>query len=399
MSDWYKDAVIYSLHVGTFHDGNGDGVGDFEGLIEKLDYLERLGVTCVWLLPFYDSPLRDGGYDIADYRGVNPRYGTLEDCRRFVAAAHERGIKVITELVINHTSDQHQWFQAARRAPAGSAERDFYVWSDTADRYPDARVIFHHAETSNWTWDPEAGAFYWHRFFSHQPDLNFDNPRVQDAVLDVMRFWLDLGVDGLRLDAIPHLFERDGTACDNLPETHAFIKRLRAAIDEAYEDRILIAEANQPLDVIRSYFGDGDECQMAFHFPLVHRLFLALARQDARPIVEVVTAASNLPAGAQWATFLRNHDELSFSSVEDPDLEQLLDEYGPEPGMRLISGVRRRLSPLLGRNLARVELAFARALLAARLARDLLRRRDWHGRRYRAAGSGWPAPADAMAGR
>ncbi len=316
-------------------------------------------MTCVWLLPFYDSPLRDGGYDIADYRVVNRRYGTLEDCRRFVAAAHERGIKVITELVINHTSDEHQWFQAARRAPAGSAERDFYVWSETADRYPDARVIFHHAETSNWTWDPEARAFYWHRFFSHQPDLNFDNPRVQDAVLDVMRFWLDLGVDGLRLDAIPHLFEREGTTCDNLPETHAFIKRLRAAIDEAYEDRILIAEANQPLDVIRSYFGDGDECQMAFHFPLVHRLFLALARQDARPIVEVVTAASNLPAGAQWATFLRNHDELSFSSVEDPDLEQLLDEYGPEPGMRLISGVRRRLSPLLGRNLARVELAFA----------------------------------------
>ena len=356
---WYKDAIIYSLHVGTFHDGNGDGVGDFEGLTQKLDYLERLGATCLWLLPFYESPLQDGGYDIADYRRVHPLYGTLDDCQRFIAAAHERGMKVITELVINHTSDQHPWFQAARRAPGGSPERDVYVWSQTDDRYRDARVIFRHAETSNWTWDAEAGAFYWHRFFSHQPDLNFESPKVQEAVLDVMRFWLDLGVDGLRLDAIPHLFEREGTTCDNLPETHAFIKRLRAAVDAGHSDRVLIAEANQPLDIIRSYFGDGDECQMAFHFPLVHGLFLALARQDTQPIIDVVSAASNLPAGAQWATFLRNHDELSFSSVVDPDLEVLLQEYAPEPATRLTSGVRRRLAPLLDGDRSRIELAFA----------------------------------------
>jgi maltose alpha-D-glucosyltransferase / alpha-amylase len=276
VSDWYKDAVIYSLQVGTFHDGDGDGVGDFKGLTEKLGYLERLGVTCVWLLPFYESPLKDGGYDIADHRRVNPRYGTLEDCRRFVAAAHERGIKVITELVINHTSDQHEWFQAARRAPAGSVERDFYVWSETEDKYRDARVIFHHGETSNWAWDAEAGAFYWHRFFSHQPDLNFDNPRVQDAVLDVMRFWLDMGVDALRLDAIPYLIEREGTINENLPETHDVLKAIRRAFDERYSDRILLAEANQWPSDVRAYFGDGDECHMAFHFPLMPRMFMGV---------------------------------------------------------------------------------------------------------------------------
>jgi maltose alpha-D-glucosyltransferase/alpha-amylase len=356
---WYKDAVIYQLHVKTFCDSNGDGVGDFRGLISKLDYLERLGVTCVWLLPFYVSPLRDDGYDIAHYERVDPRYGSLEDFDAFVAAAHERGLRVITELVINHTSDQHPWFAAARRAPAASPKRDFYVWSDTDQRYRDARVIFRDVESSNWAWDPVAGAFYWHRFFSHQPDLNFDNPRVRRAIVKVMRYWLDRGVDGLRLDAVAHLFEREGTTCENLPETHHFLQALRAEMDARYAGRVLLAEANSWPSDVRPYFGDGDECHMAFHFPLMPRLFMALKQEDARPIVDIVRQTVDIPASCQWALFLRNHDELSLSSVTDDERAVFLHEYAPAPRMRLNRGIRRRLAPLVDNDRGQLELAHA----------------------------------------
>jgi maltose alpha-D-glucosyltransferase/alpha-amylase len=356
---WYKDAVIYALHVKTFSDANGDGVGDFQGLIEKLGYLERLGVTCLWLLPFYESPLLDDGYDIAHYERVHPLYGTLDDCRRFVDEAHARGFQVITELVINHTSDRHPWFQAARRAPAGSEKRDFYVWSDTDQRYLDARVIFPDVKQSNWTWDPVAGAFYWHRFFNHQPDLNFDNAHVRQAVLKVMRFWLDVGVDGLRLDAVAHLYEREGTTCENLPETHAFLKEIRVDMDRRYASRLFLAEANQVADRTREYFGAGDECHMAFHFPLMPRLFLALQRQDASPVVEIVESTAQLPDACQWALFLRSHDELTLSALSGDDREYLLRTYAPDPRMRLNNGIRRRLAPLLGNDLQKVELAHA----------------------------------------
>ena len=356
---WHQDAVIYQLHVRTFRDGNGDGVGDFAGLRESLDYIADLGVTCLWLLPFCASPRRDDGYDVADYRAVHPDYGTLEDVSQFIEAAHARGIRVIAELVINHTSDQHPWFQAARHAAPGSRARDFYVWSDTADRYRDARVIFNDAETSNWTWDPVAGAYYWHRFFHHQPDLNFDSEDVQQAVVDVMRFWFDLGIDGLRLDAVAHLFEREGTNCDNLPETHGFLRRLRASLDTSHPDRVLLAEVNQPPPVLREYFGAGDECHMAFHFPLVPRLFLGMARGSAAPIVDVVRATPQLPDRCQWAVFWRNHDDLSLSAVAPHDRTALADAYAPEPQMRLNGGIRRRLAPLLGNDQARLELAHA----------------------------------------
>jgi maltose alpha-D-glucosyltransferase/alpha-amylase len=356
---WYKDAVIYALHVKTFADGNGDGIGDFEGLISKLDYFASLGVTCLWLLPFYESPLRDDGYDIAHYERVDPRYGSLDDFKAFLAAAHDRGLRVITELVINHTSDQHAWFQAARRAPAGSPKRDFYVWSDTTERYAGARVIFHEVEDSNWAWDEVAGAYYWHRFFSHQPDLNFENPLVQRAVLKVMRFWLDLGVDGLRLDAVAHLYECEGTTCDNLPATHEFLKTIRAAIDAHYPDRVLLAEANQSAADTRSYFGRGDECQMAFHFPLMPRLFLALLRQDGADIVDVIEQTKDLPESSQWALFLRNHDELTLSAMSAGERTLLLDAYAPDRRMRLNHGIRRRLAPLLGNDRRRIELAHA----------------------------------------
>ena len=356
---WYKDAIIYALHVKTFFDASGDGIGDFRGLTEKLDYIESLGVTCVWLLPFYVSPLRDDGYDIAHHERVDPRYGTLDDFVRFLDAAHHRGLRIITDLVINHTSDAHPWFQAARRSPPGSSKRDFYVWSDTDQRYPDARVIFHEVESSNWTWDPVAGAYYWHRFFRHQPDLNFDNPRVRRAVLKVMRFWLDLGVDGLRLDAVAHLYEREGTTCDNLPETHQFLKYIREVLDRHYPDRVLIAEANQwPADT-RPYFGDGDECHMAFHFPLMPRLFMALKRQDAFPIVDIVRQTQDLPETCQWAVFLRNHDELTLSAVTDEERDFLLDAYARDSRMRLNHGIRRRLAPLLDNDRERIELANA----------------------------------------
>src|SRR5262245_8360595 len=303
---WYKDAVIYELHVRTFFDANNDGIGDFRGLIQKLDYLSDLGVTCIWLLPFYPSPLRDDGYDIADYCNVHPSYGTLEDFQEFLDASHARGMQVLIELVINHSSDQHPWFQAARAAPARSPEREFYVWSDTDQRYPDARIIFTDTEKSNWTWDAKAQAYYWHRFFSHQPDLNFDNPAVVAEVVRIMRFWLDMGVDALRLDAIPYLVERDGTSCENLPDTHRGIKQLRAAIDEEHPNRMILAEANQWPSDVRAYFGDGDECHMAFHFPLMPRLFMGLRLEDRHPVVEIMRQTPNIPDTCQWGLFLRN---------------------------------------------------------------------------------------------
>jgi maltose alpha-D-glucosyltransferase/alpha-amylase len=356
---WYKDAIIYELHVKTFCDANGDGVGDFPGLVQKLEYLVDLGVTCIWLLPFYESPLRDDGYDIAHYERVHPAYGTLDDVRTFVAAAHARGVRVITELVINHTSDRHPWFEAARRAPAGSAKRDFYVWSDTDRRYAAARVIFSDFEPSNWTWDPVAGAFYWHRFFRHQPDLNFDNPRVRRAILKVVRFWLDLGVDGLRLDAVAHLFEREGTSCENLPETHAFLQQIRAEMDAEYADRILLAEANQGPAEVRPYFADGNECHMAFHFPLTPRLFMALKQELAAPIADIIERTADIPEPCQWALFLRSHDEMTLSAVTDRERDFLIAAYAAEPAMRLNRGIRRRLAPMLENDRDRLELAFA----------------------------------------
>ncbi len=314
---WYHDAVIYEVHVRAFADANGDGIGDFRGLTTKLDYLRDLGVTTLWLLPFYPSPLRDDGYDIADYKSINSAYGTMTDFRQFLREAHNRDLKVITELVINHTSDQHPWFQRARRAPAGSPERDFYVWSDDPDRYADARIIFQDTETSNWSWDPVANAYYWHRFFTHQPDLNFESADVHDAVFDALDFWLDLGVDGLRLDAVPYLFEREGTMCENLPETHAFLKEVRARVDARYEDRMLLAEANQWPEDTAPYFGNGDECHMAFHFPLMPRIYMGLAQEDRHPVTDIIRQLPEIPDICQWATFLRNHDELTLELVTE----------------------------------------------------------------------------------
>jgi maltose alpha-D-glucosyltransferase/alpha-amylase len=353
---WYKDAIIYETHVRAFADKNNDGIGDFSGLIDKLDYLQDLGITCLWLLPFFPSPGRDDGYDIADYRGVNPQYGTLDDFRRLVAAAHERGIKVLVELVVNHTSDQHPWFQAARRAPPGSPEREMYVWSDSDQKYRDARIIFTDTEKSNWTWDPEAHAYYWHRFFSHQPDLNFENPRVLAEMLDVMRFWAEMDVDGFRLDAIPYLVERDGTNCENLPESHAIIKQIRAGLEREFPGRMLLAEANQwPADV-RPYFGDGDECHMAFHFPLMPRIFMALRLEDVRPIVDIMAQTPAIPDSCQWALFLRNHDELTLEMVTNDERDYMYIAYSADPRMRLNLGIRRRLAPLMEGSRRRLEL-------------------------------------------
>jgi maltose alpha-D-glucosyltransferase/alpha-amylase len=353
---WFKDAVIYELHVRAFQDSNADGIGDFPGLTSRLDYLQDLGVTCLWLLPFFPSPLRDDGYDIANYVDVNPCYGTLNDFKLFLDAAHKRGMQVLIELVINHTSDQHPWFQAARRAPAGSAERDFYVWSPDNQRYKDARIIFTDTEKSNWTWDEVAGAYYWHRFFSHQPDLNFDSPVVMEEVLKAMRFWLDLGVDALRMDAIPYLYERDGTNCENLPETHVAIKKIRAAIDADYSNRVILAEANQwPTDV-RPYFGDGDECHMAFHFPLMPRIYMALRQEDRLPITDIMAQTPTLPAGCQWALFLRNHDELTLEMVTADERDYMYYAYSADPRMRVNVGIRRRLAPLVDNNRRRIEL-------------------------------------------
>jgi maltose alpha-D-glucosyltransferase/alpha-amylase len=356
ISDWYKDAIIYQAHVRAFLDTNSDGVGDFPGMTEKLDYLQALGIDTLWILPFYPSPLRDDGYDIADYENIHPAYGTLADFDRFIAEAHRRNIRVITELVINHTSDQHPWFQAARRAPAGSPERNFYVWSETNQKYQGVPIIFSDTEKSNWTWDDIAGAYYWHRFFHHQPDLNFDNPEVLRAVLRVMRFWLDRGVDGMRLDAVPYLIERENTPCANLDETHDVLKRIRAELDAGHQNRLLLAEANQwPADV-RPYFGDGDECHMAFHFPLMPRMYMALRQEDRHPIVEVLRQTPDIPESCQWGLFLRNHDELTLEMVTDEERDYMYQTYAADPQMLINGGIRRRLAPLMENSRRRIEL-------------------------------------------
>jgi len=353
---WFKDAVIYEVHVRAFCDSNDDGIGDLAGLTRKLDYIQDLGVNAIWLLPFYPSPLRDDGYDIADYTNIHPAYGTRADFRAFVDEAHRRELRVITELVINHTSDQHPWFQAARRAPAGSSKRNFYVWSDTPDRYAGTRIIFTDTESSNWTFDPLAKAYYWHRFFSHQPDLNFDHPHVLRALMRIMGFWLDQGVDGLRLDAIPYLIEREGTSNENLRETHAIVKRIRKVIDEHYADRVLLAEANQWPEDVRDYFGDGDECHMAFHFPLMPRMYMAIAQEDRHPIVEIMLQTPDIPPNAQWAIFLRNHDELTLEMVTSKERDYMYQMYAADPRARLNLGIRRRLAPLLENDLDRIKL-------------------------------------------
>ncbi|MDQ3955665.1 MAG: maltose alpha-D-glucosyltransferase [Actinomycetota bacterium] len=343
--EWYRSAVFYELYVRSFYDSDGDGHGDFRGLVEKLDYLEWLGVDCVWLLPFYRSPMRDGGYDISDFYEISPEYGTLHDFSEFLRAAHARNIRVIADLVMNHTSDQHPWFQEARRPD--SPKRDWYVWSDNDDRYPEARVIFVDTEKSNWAWDEEAGAFYWHRFFSHQPDLNYANPEVQEQMLGVIKFWLDLGLDGFRLDAVPYLFEREETNCENLPETHEFLRRLRKEVDDSYDNVVLLAEANQwPADVVE-YFGDGDECHMCFNFPLMPRMFMAARRQVCYPVVEILEQTPDVPVGCQWGIFLRNHDELTLEMVTDEERDYMYSEYAKDPRMKLNLGIRRRLAPLL----------------------------------------------------
>jgi maltose alpha-D-glucosyltransferase/alpha-amylase len=355
---WFKRAVFYEIHIRGFYDASGDGSGDFRGITDKLDYLQWLGIDCIWLLPMYPSPLRDGGYDISDFFSIHPDYGTVEDFRSLVEAAHERGIRVVADLVMNHTSSDHPWFQEARR-DRDSPKRDWYVWSDTDDRYRDARIIFVDTEVSNWTWDPIAGQYYWHRFFSHQPDLNYDNPEVQDAMLGVLRFWLDLGIDGFRLDAVPYLFEREGTNCENLPETHAYLKRIRAEIDAGYPDRVLLAEANQwPTDVVH-YFGEGDECHMAFQFPVMPRLFMAIRREDATPVIDIMEQTPPIPENAQWGLFLRNHDELTLEMVSEEERDFMWAEYASDPRMKLNLGIRRRLAPLLDNGRDEIELMTA----------------------------------------
>ena len=353
---WYKDAVIYEVHVRAFFDSNDDGIGDFAGLTRKLDYIQSLGVNTIWLLPFYPSPQKDDGYDISDYHGIHPSYGTRADFRTFVREAHRRGLRVITELVINHTSDQHPWFQSARAAPPGSSKRDFYVWSETDQKYAGARIIFTDTEKSNWTWDAIAKSYYWHRFFSHQPDLNFENPRVVRAVGRIMRYWLDQGVDGLRLDAIPYLVEREGTSCENLRETHAIIKQLRALVDAHYPDRMLLAEANQWPEDVRDYFGDGDECHMAYHFPLMPRMYMAIAQEDRHPIADILGQTPDIPATAQWAIFLRNHDELTLEMVTDRERDYMFQMFAADPKARINIGIRRRLAPLMENDADRIQL-------------------------------------------
>ncbi|HEX2123843.1 MAG TPA: maltose alpha-D-glucosyltransferase [Thermoanaerobaculia bacterium] len=353
---WYKDGIIYQTHVRAFFDSNDDGIGDFQGLTRKLDYLQDLGINILWLLPFYPSPLRDDGYDIANYTAVNPSYGTLADFKAFLKEAHRRGIRVVTELVINHTSDQHPWFQRSRRARPGSAWRDFYVWSDTPDKYRDARIIFKDFETSNWAWDPVAKAYYWHRFFSHQPDLNFENPAVHDALIKALEFWMDLGVDAFRLDAIPYLFEREGTTCENLPETHAYLKEIRAHMDAKYPGRMLLAEANQWPEDSLPYFGDGDECHMAFHFPVMPRMYMSLAMEDRFPIIDIMSQTPPIPPSCQWAMFLRNHDELTLEMVTDEDRDYMWRTYAKDAKARINLGIRRRLGPLLENHRGRIHL-------------------------------------------
>jgi maltose alpha-D-glucosyltransferase/alpha-amylase len=353
---WYKDAVFYELHVRSFQDSNADGIGDFRGLTSRLDYLQELGVDCIWLLPMFVSPLRDDGYDIADYTAINPSYGTMEEFQAFLDSAHRRGLRVIADLVLNHTSDQHPWFRRAVAAPAGSPERDFYVWNEDDRKYRAARVIFTDTEKSNWSWEPQAKAYYWHRFFHHQPDLNFDNPRVREAMLDVFRCWLDRGLDGFRCDAVPYLFEREGTNCENLPETHAYLKEIRAELDREYSGRILLAEANQWPSDVRPYFGEGDQFHMAFHFPLMPRLFMALRQENRDPIVEILARTPAIPDGCQWCIFLRNHDELTLEMVTDEERDYMYNEYAQDKKMRLNLGIRRRLAPLLDNSRQRIEL-------------------------------------------
>ncbi len=355
---WFKRAVFYEIHIRGFFDANDDGSGDLRGLTEKLDYLQWLGVDCIWLLPLYASPLRDGGYDISDFYALHPDYGSVDDVRTLIEAAHRRGMRVIADLVMNHTSSDHPWFQESRSSP-DSPRRKWYVWSDTDERYQDARIIFIDTEASNWTWDPVAGAYYWHRFFSHQPDLNYDNPDVRDAMLAVLRFWLELGLDGFRLDAVPYLYEREGTDCENLLETHDYLKRVRAEVDAGYPDRVLLAEANQwPADVVQ-YFGDGDECHMAFHFPVMPRMFMSLRREDATPIVEILDQTPAIPENCQWGLFLRNHDELTLEMVTDEERDYMYAEYAKDPRMKLNLGIRRRLAPLLDYGRPEIELMTA----------------------------------------
>ncbi len=352
---WYKDAIIYEAHVRAFYDSNADGMGDFRGLAEKLDYLEDLGVSAIWMLPFFPSPWKDDGYDIADFRSVHPAYGTLRDFQMFLKEAHRRNLRVITELVINHTSDQHLWFQRSRRAEPGSRWRDFYVWSDNPDKYAGTRIIFKDFEPANWTWDPVAKAYYWHRFYSHQPDLNFDNPLVRRAVMHTLDFWAEMGVDGFRLDAIPYLYEREGTSCENLPETHVFLKELRRHLDSSHPHRMLLAEANMwPEDAV-AYFGNGDECHMEFHFPLMPRLFMALRLEDRLPIVEILKRTPPIPETCQWAMFLRNHDELTLEMVTDEERDYMYRVYAADQRARINLGIRRRLAPLLGNDRSRIE--------------------------------------------
>jgi maltose alpha-D-glucosyltransferase/alpha-amylase len=352
---WYKDAVIYQLHVRTFCDSNGDGIGDFVGMTQRLDYLQELGTNTIWLLPFYPSPLRDDGYDIADYTTVHPSYGTLDDFKAFLTAAHNRGLRVLIEMVMNHTSDQHPWFQEARSS-RDNPKRDWYVWSDTDTKYKGVRIIFIDTELSNWTWDPVSKSYYWHRFFSHQPDLNFDNPDVFEAMWEIMRFWLDMGVDGFRLDAVPYLVEREGTSCENLPETHAVIKEVRKRLDHFYPGRMLLAEANQwPADV-RAYFGDGDEFHTAFHFPLMPRMFMAVKLEDRKPIIEILDQTPPIPENCQWCIFLRNHDELTLEMVTDVERDYMYDEYATDKTMRINLGIRRRLAPMMENDRRRIEL-------------------------------------------
>ncbi|MFH2071188.1 MAG: maltose alpha-D-glucosyltransferase [Elusimicrobiota bacterium] len=353
---WYKDAIIYELHVKTFNDSDGDGIGDFKGLTQKLDYLKGLGITAIWLLPFYPSPLKDDGYDISDYFGIHPNYGSIKDFKEFLNEAHKRGIMVITELILNHTSDQHEWFKRARESKPGSVSRDFYVWSDTPEKYKDARIIFKDFETSNWAWDPVANAYYWHRFYSHQPDLNYDNGQVQKAVLKVIDYWFDMGIDGMRLDAVPYLFEKEGTNCENLPETHEFLKKLRAYVDGKHKNKMLLAEANQWPEDASAYFADGTACHMAFHFPIMPRMFMAIWMEDRFPIIDIIEQTPEIPQICQWALFLRNHDELTLEMVADEERDYMYRVYAKDPSARINLGIRRRLAPLLGNHRRKIEL-------------------------------------------
>jgi maltose alpha-D-glucosyltransferase/alpha-amylase len=352
---WYKDAVFYQLHVKSFADSNADGIGDFPGLTSKLDHLASLGVDCLWIQPMYPSPFKDDGYDISDYTNIHPSYGTLQDFESFLNQAHALGLRVIIELVLNHTSDQHAWFQEARSS-TDNPRRDWYVWSDTDDRYRGVRIIFLDTELSNWTWDPVSKAYYWHRFFSHQPDLNFDNPAVREEIWKVMKFWLDLGVDGFRVDAVPYLIEREGTSCENLPETHAVLKELRARVDAHFTGRVLLAEANMWPEDVRPYFGDGDEFHMSFHFPIMPRMFMALRLEDRKPLIDIIERTPNIPESCQWGIFLRNHDELTLEMVTDAERQYMWDEYAKDPRARINMGIRRRLAPLMEGDRRRIEL-------------------------------------------